>query len=93
MVGQETRAVEAARLAQSSHRDRCRNAGNPRQAPKVGKQRTRYKPTGKCSPGSRTWLDKHAERRAAATDQITPTGRRMSLTAGPVRPAISEASG
>ena len=44
----------------------------PAKVPKVGKQRTRYEPTGKRSPGPRTWLDKRAERRAAAADQITP---------------------
>lgn len=44
----------------------------PAKAPKIGKQRTRYEPTGKRSPGPRTWLDKRAERRAAATDHITP---------------------
>jgi hypothetical protein len=31
----------------------------------VGKQRTRYIPTGKPKPGRKSWLDKRAERRAA----------------------------
>jgi len=31
----------------------------------VGKQRSRYTPTGKRSPGRKSWLDKRAERRAA----------------------------
>ena len=44
----------------------------PAKAPKVGKQRTRYEPTGKRSPGPKSWLDKRAERRAEAADQITP---------------------
>lgn len=32
--------------------------------PKIGKQRTKYTPTGKTSPGRKSWLDKRAERRA-----------------------------
>ena len=35
-------------------------------APKIGKQRTQYTPTGKKSPGRKSWLDKRAERRAQA---------------------------
>jgi transposase len=31
-------------------------------APKIGKQRTNYTPTGKKSPGRKSWLDKRAER-------------------------------
>lgn len=35
-------------------------------APKIGKQRTQYTPTGKKTPGRKSWLDKRAERRAQA---------------------------
>lgn len=44
-------------------------------APKVkstGKQRTRYQPTGKRSPGRPSWLDKRAARRAAEAAQGSP---------------------
>ncbi len=44
----------------------------PAKAPRVGTQRIRYEPTGKRSPGPRTWLDKRAERRAEAAGQISP---------------------
>lgn len=36
----------------------------------VGKQKTRYEPTGKKSPGRRSWLDKRAERRAEEAAQV-----------------------
>ena len=37
----------------------------------VGKQKTRYEPNGKKSPGRRSWLDKRAERRAEEAAQGT----------------------
>ena len=36
----------------------------------VGKQKTRYEPTGKKSPGRPSWLDKRAERRAEEAAQV-----------------------
>ena len=36
----------------------------------VGKQKSRYEPTGKKSPGRRSWLDKRAERRAEEAAQV-----------------------
>lgn len=38
---------------------------NPPKLRRVGAQRTRYEPTGRKSPGRKSWLDKRAERRAA----------------------------
>ena len=37
----------------------------PPKVPKVGKQRTRYQPTGKPGPSRPSWVEKRAERRAA----------------------------
>jgi hypothetical protein len=37
----------------------------PPKVPRAGKQRTRYEPTGRKSPGRKSWLDKRAERRVA----------------------------
>ena len=36
----------------------------------VGKQKTRYEPTGKKSPGRPSWLDKRAARRAEEAAQV-----------------------
>lgn len=47
---------------------------NPPKIRRVGKQRTRYEPTGRKPTGCKSWLDKRAERRAAeaAQGQLPP---------------------
>lgn len=46
---------------------------NPPKVRRVGVQSTRYEPTGRKSPGKKSWLDKPAERRAAEMAQQPPT--------------------
>jgi len=39
----------------------------------VGKQRTRYTPTGKRGGGKKGWVERRAERRAAETQAMAPS--------------------
>jgi hypothetical protein len=45
-------------------------AAAPPKITSVGKQRSRYQPTGKRSPGAPSFLDKRAARRAAEAAQV-----------------------
>ena len=45
---------------------------DPPQVGPVGKQRTRYTPTGKPSRGKKGWVERRAERRAAEAQAVAP---------------------
>lgn len=70
MFDKEQRVTHAAitenkRLSEVLRFIKEQQENNPPKLRRVGAQRTRYEPTGRKSPGRKSWLDKRAERRAA----------------------------